>query len=272
MRQINKLILGSATLLLVLAVGCKTSSKNGDTPTEDAPEFVAYSNPPAEGFDLEGSDQVAIILADQVMNAMGGRQRWDQTKVLYWSHFGRRDLLWDKENNKVRVDMPSADWAAYLDMNDMTGTVWKAGEKVENPDSVKKYLESAHQIWVNDSYWLVMPFKLKDSGVTLKYLREDTTLAGERADLLKLTFKNVGLTPQNAYLVWVSLEDRLVKQWRWYRNEGDEEPVFTLPWDKYESYDSLLIAKGRGHRDLTKIKVMDQVPHGAFEKPGPLDL
>ena len=48
--------------------------------------------------------------------------------------------------------------------------------------------------WINDTYWLVMPFKLKDSGVTLKYVGDGKTQAGDDADVLAMTFKNVGVT------------------------------------------------------------------------------
>ena len=40
--------------------------------------------------------------------------------------------------------------------------------------SVQEYLELGHRTWINDSYWMFMPYKLLDPGVTLAY-------AGERA-------------------------------------------------------------------------------------------
>lgn len=46
-----------------------------------------------------------------------------------------------------------------------------------------------------------MPYKLKDSGVTLKYKGEGQTEEGEPAQVLVLTFKDVGVTPQNKYEV-----------------------------------------------------------------------
>ena len=51
-------------------------------------EVVYYDNPPAEGFNAEESSPFAVILADQVMNSMGGRKAWDDTNVLYWNFFG----------------------------------------------------------------------------------------------------------------------------------------------------------------------------------------
>ena len=45
-------------------------------------------------------------------------------------------------------------------------------------------LDDAHGAWINDSYWLVMPYKLLDPGVRLRHLGERTTSEGETADVL----------------------------------------------------------------------------------------
>ena len=45
-----------------------------------------------------------------------------------------------------------------------------------------------------------MPFKLKNSGVTLKYLGDTTaTKDGKPADVLQLTFEGMGVTPDNKH-------------------------------------------------------------------------
>ena len=42
-------------------------------------------NYPLPGFDLEGSDPLAIVLADRIMSAMGGREAWDKTRYIKWT-------------------------------------------------------------------------------------------------------------------------------------------------------------------------------------------
>jgi hypothetical protein len=91
--------------------------------------------------------------------------------------------------------------------------VAKDGKEITDPDQKSKLMKRGKSIWINDSYWLVMPFKLKDSGVTLNYVREDTISTGEKADVLEMKFKNVGVTPQNKYEVFVTKDDNLIKQW-----------------------------------------------------------
>ena len=71
------------------------------------------------------------------------------------------------------------DSTVYLmNIHSMEGKV-KRGEKlITNPDTLQNFLKYGKSTWINDAYWLVMPFKLKDSGVTLKYIGQDTTEAG----------------------------------------------------------------------------------------------
>lgn len=109
-----------------------------------------------------------------------------------------------------------------------------------------------------------MPFKLKDSGLTLKYLRQDTTQAGIPAYLLQLTFQEVGDTPENKYHVYVDTGSYLVRQWAYFPRAGDEEPAFVTPWDDYRQYGAILLSGNRGKRALADIKVLENVPEGAF--------
>ena len=144
--------------------------------------------------------------------------------------------------------------------------------ELTQPDSVAKYLQQGKEAWINDSYWLVMPFKLKDSGVTLKYLGEAPTQAGQPADVLQLTFEGVGVTPQNKYKVWVDKETKLVSQWAHFRNASDPEPAFVMPWQDYQTYGGIKLSGDRGQSKLTDIKVLEEVPEAAFTSFEPVEL
>ncbi len=255
----------SATIFFISCKGPATNTGNANMPGA-----IVYNNPPAEGFDIDGSNPIAILLADQVMNAMGGREKWDNTNVLYWNFLGIRTLLWDKKNNRVRIDIPDKKKVLILDMNTSSGKSFLDGTEVTDAETLKTDLDNAKSIWINDSYWLVMPFKLKDSGVTLSYLREEESQSGERCDVLGLTFENVGVTPQNGYEIWISIDTRLVKQWAYFKNAEDQEPAFIKPWDDYKDYNGLLLAGERGERDITDIKVLSEVPKGSFDGPEPI--
>ncbi|MFN7119772.1 MAG: hypothetical protein ACK4TA_23465, partial [Saprospiraceae bacterium] len=220
-------------------------------------------NPPAEGFNLLESDARAIQIADEVMKAMGGRQNWDNTRYISWNFFGRRKLLWDKWQGDVRIEVDSTIYLVNIAKN--TGKVKKGNEIITHPDSLQKYVDRGISIWINDSYWLVMPFKLKDSGVTLKYIGERNTAAAKPADVLQLTFQNVGRTPENKYWVYVDKDSRLVTQWEYYQKYTDEKPQIVNPWENYKKQGNILLSGDRGeNRKLTDIAVYNNVPESAF--------
>jgi hypothetical protein len=223
--------------------------------------FLGFSqkNPEAKGFDLANSDAKAIEIADKVMEAMGGRKNWDKTRYITWNFFGSRKHIWDKWTGNVHIEGIKDKSVTTINVNDNTGKVFRNGALITNADSSAKYLKNAMGAWINDSYWLVMPFKLKDSGVTLKYLGEAKTQNNEEADLLGLTFKEVGNTPQNKYQVWVTKSDNLVKQWAYYAKAENEKPSFTLPWINYQKNGNILLSGDRGERKLTDIKVLKKV-------------
>jgi hypothetical protein len=154
-----------------------------------------------------------------------------------------------------------------MNINTKTGKVMKDGTIVS--DSLDYYLQRGYEMWVNDSYWLFMPYKLKDSGVTLRYLREDTTLKGERADVISLSFEKVGVTPENVYEVWIDTDSKLVTQWAYYPDSSALEPRFITPWEDYKTYGKILLSGSRGQYQLTDIAVMDSVPEGSFSQFNP---
>ena len=243
---------------MILFFACEPSQQK-----EEAQEI--NENPAAEGFNEQDSDEKAIAIADSVMNAMGGRKAYDNLRFIAWNFFGARDLVWDKHTGRVRIDVPAQKTTYLVNVNTLEGKVLKDSTEVTHPDSLKIYLERAKSIWINDSYWLVMPFKLKDSGVTLKYAREDTIKSGISSNVLTLTFENVGDTPNNKYEVYVDKSDNLVKQWAYYKDASQPEPSAVWPWDNYKSYNGVLLSADRSDgKGPGKVSVYQDLPDEVF--------
>ncbi len=231
-------------------------------------------NPPAPGFDVEGSDAQAIELADRVMEAMGGRDAWDRTRYIGWRFFGVRDHVWDRYTGDIRFQQGPR--LVLMNINTKEGRAWNNGTALEG-DELAKALKDGYEAWVNDSYWLVMPYKLKDSGVTLKYVGEGETDEGSAADMIQMTFKGVGVTPQNKYHVWVGRESGLVEQWAYFPTAADEAPQFKTPWAEWKQYKNVKISGSRGTEGrfataIADIKVWDDVPRTVFESPEDVKL
>ncbi|WP_020527212.1 hypothetical protein [Flexithrix dorotheae] len=260
-----------ATLLLFSIIACNKTKQSSDAQKIQESTGKIKGNPPMEGFDATNSDPKAIEIADKVMKAMGGRENWDNTRYIAWNFLGFRKLLWDKFTGNVRVENQNNDLKILVNIHNMEGKVFKDGMEQTHPDSLSKYLKRGKEIWINDSYWLVMPFKLKDSGVTLKYLGIDTVM-NNPSDVLELTFKEVGVTPQNKYHVFVDNQTNLVNQWAFYKNYDDEKPGFTLPWANYKEFGKIKLSGDRGPRQLSEIYVFETLPESYFTSFDPIDL
>lgn len=255
----------SFTLLCILFMACNAPR------TEETSDALIEVNPASQGFNMESSDASAIAIADNVMEAMGGREAWDKTQYIKWNFFGRRDLTWNKVTGDVRIDSPRDSMVYLLNVETMEGSVYKDLEELSDPEVKTRMLERGKAIWINDSYWLVMPFKLKDSGVTLKYLRTDTTLIGTTADVLQLTFEEVGVTPQNKYEVWVDKSDHLVKQWAYFREASQDSASSIWPFDNYKNYGNILLSADRSDgRGPGNVQVFEDLNPNIFTDPAPV--
>jgi hypothetical protein len=223
-------------------------------------------NPAATGFNSAGSDAKAIAIADEVMKAMGGRKAWDKTRYLSWNFFGFRRLTWDKYTGDVRVNNIKNSSLVILNVHTMQGMAKKNEAVVTDTAELHSLLDKAKKIWINDSYWLIMPFKLKDSGVTLKYLGEETNEKNESEQVLQLTFEKVGVTPENKYKVYVSKATHLVTKWAFFRKSTDEKPEFVNEWSDYQKYGNILLSGNRGRKEgnLSDIRVETKLPKTIF--------
>ncbi len=223
-------------------------------------------------FNVKGSDAKAIKIADKVMKANGGKKNWDATHYIAWNFFGSRTLVWDKYTGDVRIENLKNDTKILVNINTLKGKVYKNGAELTQPDSLTKYLTEGRNIWINDSYWLVMPFKMKDPGVTLKYIGEDTTQKGAKADVVRLTYKGVGVTPNNAFNVWVNKKTNLVEQWAFYKEADQPKPGFVHMWTDYQTYGSIKLSGLRGDRKISDIHVFDTLPTTVFTSFAPIDI
>lgn len=251
--------------MITLAVGLMLTACHKPAVLQES----ADHNPPAPGFNSAASDAKAIALADEIMEKLGGRANWDNTRYVRWRFFGRRLHVWDKWSGNIRVERPNE--TVLMNINTKQGRAWKNGEEVTHPDSLAKSLQGGYEAWVNDSYWMFMPFKLKDSGVTLKFMGEGMMADGTNAEILQLTFENVGVTPQNKYLVYVNKATKLVGQWDYFTNATDEKPRTSTPWGNWQQYGRIMLSDDRGRGKHTELAVFDTLPAAVFEDPAPVD-
>lgn len=246
-------------MILLLSTTLIFSCQNNYSSDNAASQNDAHGYPPATGFNLDSSDAEAILIADEVMKAQGGYQNWKATRYISWTFLNGRKLLWDKWEGDVRIEDPKDSTITLVNVHDSTGKVMKNGKLITDIEEKQKYLNQGITIWINDSYWLVMPFKLKDSGVTLKYMGEGMTTDNTAADILRLTFEDVGVSPEHKYLIYVDKKTRLVSQWNYFTSAKQQKPVFTTPWLDYQKYGNIMLSGSRGKASLKDIEVLEKL-------------
>lgn len=211
------------------------------------------------------SELKATSIAKRMISAMGGDENFEVTNFIGWTFFGIRKLIWDKQNDRVRVDYLKKELTIITSLNSEKTKLFINGSEITDADSLIKYSTRGKRIWANDSYWLLMPFKLLDEGVTLKYLK-DTLLNNTNTSILEMTFDNVGFTPENKYWIYVDMNSYLITQWDFFDKYTDTIPEFSNTWGDYKKYDKLLISGDRGvEGKLEDIYVVDEMPAAIFE-------
>ncbi len=236
------------SLMLSLSFGCKSSMTHS----------ASTESLKAADFNVAASDQKAMDIAEAVVQASGGAQQYRDTEYLSWNFFGSRKHIWHKPSGNVYIEAQKEPIKIKMNINSKQGEVWLNGEQQVQQDTLSKYLQKGYEWWVNDSYWVVFPFKLQDSGVTLKYVGQGQTQLGADAEILSLTFSNVGVTPDNKYLVYVDQSTNLVTQWDFYADADDEAPRFQIPWLDYQEYGSIKLSGNRGQMTISDISIQDR--------------
>lgn len=227
------------------------------------------------------STPTAGQVADRVMQALGGKEAWDATRFLRFTFAGRRTHHWDKWTGRHRLEGQSPEGQRYVviqNLNTKQGEAWVDGKKQEG-EAAKPWLERGYGAWVNDTYWLLMPYKLQDPGVNLTYEGRDQ-IDGRPYDKLHLRFQGVGLTPGDQYWAWINPETGLMDRWAYLlQPEPGKEPAkepTAWRWEGWRKHGNIMLAPMRrqvnGDRtlELADIAVLESLPDTVFTSPDPV--
>ncbi|GAB1856989.1 hypothetical protein MHTCC0001_18250 [Flavobacteriaceae bacterium MHTCC 0001] len=205
----------------------------------------------------QSTDKKALDIAEQTVTAMGGRNNYDNVRFVKWD-YGKRVLYWNKWTGDVRIESSKDSLTILVNINTLKGKAFKANKTVLDSTKLQGFLVKGKHWWINDSYWLIMPWKLQDPGVSLSYIKTEKLPNGNIADVIQLTFNSVGVTPDNKYHVYVDQTDHLIKQWAFFKNFNDTEPKFVLPWDNYQKAGNILLSFNRSKFGPKNVKVAQE--------------
>jgi len=160
-------------------------------------------------------------------------------------------------------------------VNTKEGSAWLDGKKLEG-DKAQEMLKNAYAAWVNDTYWLIEPYKLRDPGVNLSYAGEEK-LDGKTYDKLALSFGNVGLTPGDRYTAYINRDTHLMDRWAYILQDMPKDgPATVWKWEGWQKYGNIMLAPHRTQvgadrkLELGDIAVPAELPDTVFTSPAPV--
>jgi hypothetical protein len=221
-------------------------------------------------------DDKANAIADEMMQALGGRENWDKARFLRFTFVrqGRRlNLTWDRESGRYRLEAVNDSGVPYVVVMNLATRQGRAAVEGRPLDGAElsEYLTLAARIWAGETYWLLAPYKLRDPGAILTYEGEETA-GGTIYDRMHLRFENVGLTPGDQFWLYVNRKTRLLDRWR-FKLQGGTEGDYR--WTGWERFGRILLATERlganGERILFEdILVTDSLSDEVFTSLVPL--
>ena len=226
------------------------------TPTKrPAPAAAPVPDFPPADFNAAASDPRAIALAMKAMEAMGGLAAWQAVPSVRFAFeverdgqvVARRIHWWDRFGDRHRIESTEKDGKRLVVSQTLAthqGTAARDGVALKG-EELKTALKEAYGRWINDTYWLLMPFKTFDPGVKLTFEGE-RRLEGATFNVFRLTFDKVGLTPGDTYWAWVNTVSQRMEVWSYHlQGTPAEQPPSVFAWEDWKEFGSVHLSLNR---------------------------
>lgn len=192
-------------------------------------------------------------LATEIWKASGG-ENWGKVKEVQFTFAVEQDgkpLFSAQHVWNVAAGTDEVKW------KDKQGKDHQVTANLMAPASDEE-AKTAYARWVNDSYWLLAPLKVRDRGVQVE-AGGPKDLKGVACETVRLKFDKVGLTPTDQYVFYIDPKTKLPLAWDYVPETG---AGMQATWEKYESFGGLNLATEHNFNGktikLTGIKVVTQ--------------
>jgi hypothetical protein len=202
------------------------------------------------------SDPQAVAVGKELIAALGGEGAWEKSRVLRFDFVVTREgkqaarfrHAWDRYTGDYRLegtDKTGAPYVVLFNVNTKEGKVFVNG-RPEEGENRAAMLKTAYGRFINDTYWLLAPWKIFDPGVHLAYEGEKPCPGelpgGQVCDVLRLSFgENIGLTPKDIYWLWVTRDGRKMVQWQYVLGGAQEAPT-TAMWRDWQKFNGMSLS------------------------------
>ena len=211
-KQIMRLL--TFLCLLTLLLACKTETKEQNTLSE-----------------IVSEEKKELTTAKKIAQAHG---------IEYWKNVNEIQFTFNVDRDDNHFER-SWSWKPKTD------DIQLISEKDTiryNRKSVDSLSLNADKAFINDKFWLLVPFQLVwDEGTSISEPVKDLApISKKELSKITITYSNdVGYTPGDAYDIYVD-EDYIIREWV-FRKGNTEEPSMTTTFENYEDYNGIKIAK-----------------------------
>jgi len=219
-------------------------------------------------------DEQSTRIANQMMEAMGGHDNWEQARFIRFTNVRRNRKVtfsWDRWEGRLRIDALNQGGIPYvilMNLNSRQGNVHVEGRPLEGKE-LSDYLNQGAQMWKGATYWFLMPLKWFDPGVNLAYAGE-ADVEGGIHDVVHVTFDTKGDERVDQYSAYVNRDTHLMDAWK-FTLGGEIEGYYR--WTGWQRYGGVLVATERVGSDevihFEDIYVGASIPDEVFTSPEP---
>lgn len=197
-------------LCLVLVASCKSETSKAQQTEEEKPLTIAENIANAHGFqNWKNVSEVKFTFQVDVDTIKGKGRSW----------------VWQPKTNTVTMT---------------------AGEKTVTykRNNIDSTLVSADRAFINDKYWLFVPFQLVwDSSATISTPSPmEAPISQKSMNMITITYPNKGgYTPGDAYDLFYD-DNYIIQEWN-YRKNNAETPSLSTTFENYQDFNGIKIAK-----------------------------
>lgn len=150
--------------------------------------YVKYD----EELPLGQEGEQAEILAIKMLDALD-YEAYQKTKYIEWTFRNKHHYKWEKDKKTCSVYWK--DYKVVLNFNNPENSKAYVHNFNVNNEQKEELIAKALKYFYNDSFWLVAPYKIYDSGTERRLVNLPN---GEKA--LLVTYTSGGVTPGDSYL------------------------------------------------------------------------
>ena len=183
-----------------------------------------------------------LSIAQKIANAHGF-EHWNKVSEIQFTFGKNRSWIWKPKSDDVTL-MTSSDTISY------------------NRASIDSISQNADRAFINDKFWLLIPFQLIwDEGISISEPEAaEAPVSKTKMNKITLTYSNEGgYTPGDAYDLFYEA-DYIIKEWA-FRKGNKPEAGLVNTFENYQDFKGLKLALDhkKGNEDwslpLSNVKV-----------------